>query len=534
MHGTIVAPQPEAVEAGALALRRGGNAVDAGIACALAETVVDPQMCGIAGFGSMQVFMPKRGVHVIIDFHAKAPAAARPDMWEHLIVGEAPDGFGFLLQNHVNEIGYQSIGVPGSLKAFAEVLAEFGTMDFTDILRPAIELAHAGFVVRPHVHYAWTMDESGAGRVGFEARLRFSPTGRQVYFHPDGRLKRPGERVINPDLARTLGRIAAEGPETFYTGAMAEEVAADMAAHGAILGRDDLRNYRTTRTEPLWGSYRGHRIASNRPPGGGVVLLELLHIMGQFDLVALGHNTAEYIAVLAEAMKRVTIDKDAHVGDPAFVDVPLDRLLSNEYAGATAASIRAGERAHVTRLKRTPEPRSTTHISSVDAEGNAFAMTHTLGMPSGVITDGLGFMYNGTMAVFDPRPGRAGSIAPGKGRFSSMAPSIVFEGDRPLIVIGAPGGTYIALALAQGIINMLDFGMSISDAVAAPRISATSDSVDVSNRIPRYVTDAVEATGHKVHRSYLSYAFAGLHGIHLGARVAGGADPQRDGMALSV
>ncbi len=511
MHGTIVAPQPEAVEAGAVALQRGGNAIDAGIACALVETAVDPQMCGIAGFGSMQVYMPRRGVHVIIDFHAKAPAAARPDMWEHLISGESPDGFGFLLKDHVNEIGYGAIGVPGSLKAFAEALAEFGTMDFADLLRPAIGFARDGFVVRPHVHYAWTVDESGFGRIGFEERLRFSASGRKIYFNADGSLKRPGQRVANPDMARTLERIASEGPETFYTGALGDAIAADMAAHGAILGRDDLRHYRTTRTEPLWGSYRGHRIASNRPPGGGVVLIELLNIMENFDPAELGHNTPDYIAVLAEAMKRVTIDKDAHVGDPAFVDVPLDRLLSKEYAATLAAAIRAGERAHVRRLGL-PEPRNTTHISAVDADGNAFAMTHTLGMPSGVITDGLGFMYNGTMAVFDPRPGRAGSLAPGKGRFSSMAPSIVFKDDKPLIVIGAPGGTYIALSLAQGIINMLDFGMSVSDAVAAPRISATSDSIDVSNRIPRYVTDAVAANGYPVRRSYLSYAFAGLHG----------------------
>ena len=220
MHGMIVAPQPEAVEVGALALKRGGNAIDAGIACALTETVVDPQMCGIAGFGSMQVYMPKRGVHCCIDFHAKAPQAARPDMWEHLIVGEARDGFGFLLKDHVNELGYGSIGVPGSLKAFTEALAEFGTMEFADLLQPAIAFARAGFVVRPHVHYAWTMDESGYGRVDFEERLRFSATGRRVYFHEDGRLKRPGERVANPDMARTLERLAAEGPETFYTGAI--------------------------------------------------------------------------------------------------------------------------------------------------------------------------------------------------------------------------------------------------------------------------------------------------------------------------
>ncbi len=534
MHGMIVAPQPEAVEVGALALMRGGNAIDAGIACALAETVVDPQMCGIAGFGSMQVFMPARGVHVVIDFHARAPAASRPDMWVDRILGEAPDGFGFLLRDAVNEIGYQSIGVPGSLKAFAEALAEFGTIGFADALRPAIGLAREGFVVRPHVHYAWTVDESGQGRIGFEERLRFSETGRLVYFHPDGRLKRPGERVRNPDMARTLERLADEGAESFYTGAMAAEIAADMQAHGGLLSLEDLSDYRTVRTAPLWGEYRGHRIASNRPPGGGVVLLEILNILAQFDLGALGHNSPEHLALLAEAIKQATIDKDAHVGDPAFVDIPLDRLLSVDHAAEIAARIRGGEIAHVARME-VAEPRNTTHVSAVDEAGNAFSMTHTLGMPSGVITDGLGFMYNGTMAVFDPRPGRAGSIAPGKGRFSSMAPSIVFRDGAPHIVIGAPGGTAIAPSLAQGLVNMLDFDMPIADAVAAPRIAATSDVVGVSNRIPRYVTDKLAARGTRIARSYQSYAFAGLHGIMIAdGRMTGGADPQRDGMALAV
>ena len=162
-------------------------------------------------------------------------------------------------------------------------------------------------------------------------------------------------------------------------------------------------------------------------------------------------------------------------------------------------------------------------------------MTHTLGAPSGVITEGLGFMYNGCMNVFDPRPGRAGSLAPGKSRFSAMAPSIVFKGDAPRIVIGAPGGTFISLAIAQGIVNVIDFGMTMFEAVAAPRFTATGNVIDVSNRIPRFVTDAVADKGYTIARSYESYAFAGLHGIEItGGRWSGGADPQRDGMALEV
>jgi gamma-glutamyltranspeptidase / glutathione hydrolase len=340
--------------------------------------------------------------------------------------------------------------------------------------------------------------------------------------------------VRNPDMARTLRLVAEHGAEIFYSGAVAETIAADMARHGGLLTYDDLRNFRTTRSAPLRGSYRGLAIATAQPPGGGVMLLEMLNMLENFDLAALGHNTPDYIRVVAEAMKRATIDKDRYVGDPAFVDVPLGRLLDKTYARDLAASIRAGERAAVERLGSS-ESKNTTHISVIDADGNAVAMTHSLGMPSGVITDGLGFMYNGCMGVFDPRPGRAGSLAPGKSRFSSVCPSIVFRDDAPYLVIGAPGGTQIAMGVLQAILNVVDFSMAMSDAVAAPRFSATSDLIDVANRIPVATTRALEAQGYRVARSYLSYAIAAVHGIKIeGGRWSGGADPSHDGMALVV
>jgi gamma-glutamyltranspeptidase/glutathione hydrolase len=335
-------------------------------------------------------------------------------------------------------------------------------------------------------------------------------------------------------MARTLRRIADKGADVFYSGEIAEEIAADMARHGGLITYDDLRRYETTRTAPLWGAYRGLRVATNRPPGGGVMLLEMLNVLEHFDLAALGHNTPAYIGVVAEAMKRATIDKDAHVGDPAFVEVPVDRLIGKGYAAGLADEIRRGVRARVPRLGGAESP-NTTHVCVVDAEGNAVSMTHSLGMPSGVITEGLGFMYNGCMGVFDPRPGRAGSIAPGKSRFSAMCPSVLFRGETPEIVIGAPGGAHIAIGVLQVLLNAIDFGMPITDAVAAPRFSATSDVVDVSNRIPAFVTREVEAMGYPVARSHLSYAFASPHAIaREGGRWRGGADPGRDGMALQV
>ncbi|HZS85660.1 MAG TPA: gamma-glutamyltransferase [Stellaceae bacterium] len=532
-HGMIVAPQPEAVEAGALVLRRGGNAVDAAIACALVQGVVDPQMTGIAGFGSLHLYLPRKGVHTFIDFHGRAPAAATPGMWEDLIEGETRDGFGFILKGRVNDVGYQSITVPGSLKAYFEAQTEFGTMAWRDIVRPAIEHAERGFVVRPHVHRFWTRIE-GMGRVEMPQRFAHTPAGRRIYLDTAGAPHAPGTCVRNSDMARTLHRIAEHGADIFYSGEIAEEIAADMARNGGLLSYDDLKNYRTTRVDPLWGSYRGCSIATNKPPGGGIMLLEMLNILENFDLAALGHNTPQYIRTVAEAMKRATSDKDRFIGDPAFVEVPVARLLDKRYARELAAAIESGERATVERLGAA-ESKDTTHVSVIDEAGNAVAMTHSLGMPSGVVTDGLGFMYNGCMGVFDPRPGRAGSIAPGKSRFSSIVPTITFKDEAPHLVIGAPGGTQIAMGVLQAILNVLDFGMPILDAVVAPRFSATSDLIDVSNRIPNFVTAALEAEGYRIARSYLSYAFAAVHGIKIeNGRWTGAADPSHDGMALAV
>ncbi|MBC8241992.1 MAG: gamma-glutamyltransferase, partial [Alphaproteobacteria bacterium] len=230
-----------------------------------------------------------------------------------------------------------------------------------------------------------------------------------------------------------------------------------------------------------------------------------------------------------------TSDKDNFVGDPNFVDVPVERLTSKAYGAKLAAAIEGGEIAHVERLQGARESANTTHMCVIDGAGNAVSMTHSLGMPSGVITDGLGFMYNGCMGVFDPRPGRAGSLAPGKGRFSSLCPTIVLRDGEPVLVIGAPGGTQIAMGVLQGILNVLEFDMSPLEAVSAPRFSATSDPIDVSNRIPRAVTDQLAGQGYEIIRSAHSYPFASVHAIGIAdGHWRGGADPNRDGMALLV
>ncbi|MEM1298581.1 MAG: gamma-glutamyltransferase [Pseudomonadota bacterium] len=528
----IVCAQPEAAEAGARVLMKGGNAVDAAMACALVAGVVDPQMCGIAGFGSCQIWDPGSGRHEVIDFHGKTPLAATPSMWEDRLEGETRDGFGFVLKDNVNDLGYGAVTTPGSLLAYFEAVRDYGSWDWADVVAPAVAQAEAGFFVRPHVHHWWTHG-ADQGRVQVDDRLAFSATGREIYFRPDGRVKKIGELVANPDLARTLAMIARDGVDVFYRGEIADRIDADFAANGGLMRKADLEAYRTTRTEPLRGTYRGLGITTNHPPGGGIMLVEMLNILEAFDLAGMGHNSTEYIRVVCEAMRAATADKDAHVGDPAFVDVP-GHLVEKAYAAGIAARIKAGERMRVTRLGQ-PEPKDTTHVVVVDGDGMCVSMTHSLGMPSGVITDGLGFMYNGCMAVFDPRPGRAGSIAAGKSRFSSVCPAIVWRGEEPVYVVGAPGGTQIAMGVLQAILNVVDFDMSALEAVSAPRFSATSDSIDIMNRIPGYVVEPLQAEGYEVIRSAMGFGIAAVHGIRIDdGQLTGGADPGHDGVALGV
>ncbi|MFT5172888.1 MAG: gamma-glutamyltranspeptidase/glutathione hydrolase [Gammaproteobacteria bacterium] len=533
-NAMIVAAQPEAAEAGAKVLMRGGNAVDAAMAAALVQGVVDPQMCGIAGFGNCQIYMPGRGVHTCIDFHGKTPLAATPDMWLHLLEGETRDGFGFIVKDEINDLGYQSITAPGSLLAYFEAVRDFGSFDWPDVVQAAIDHADRGFVVRPHVNFWWQYG-GAMGRADVRERLALSQTGRDIYFHADGSLKRIGDRVQNPDMARTLRRIAKDGAEVFYHGEIAERIDADMRANGGLLSLKDLHQYQTKRGDPLHSSYRGNDIHTNQPPGGGIMLLQMLNILEAFDLTSLGHNSSEYIRTVCEAMKAATSDKDHFVGDPDFVDVPIERLIGKDHARQIATRIKAGERMHVERLDAPAEPADTTHVAVVDAQGNCVTMTHSLGMPSGVITDGLGFMYNGCMGVFDPRPGRAGSIAAGKSRFSSVCPTIVMRDGTPRVVIGAPGGTQIAMGVLQALLNVIDFDMPMDRAVAAPRFSSTSDVIDICNRIPDYTLEPLRKSGYEVERSALGFHFAAVHGIRIDdGELSGGADPGHDGVALAV
>ncbi|MEM7684925.1 MAG: gamma-glutamyltransferase [Pseudomonadota bacterium] len=532
-HGMVSAPQPEAVEAGLDILAAGGNVVDAAIGAGLVQTAVDPQMCGIAGFGSCHVRLAD-GTHSIIDFHGRAPAAVTPDMWQNLIVRECDDGFGFVLKGEVNEIGYQSMTTPMTLRAFDDILTKWGSKSLAELIQPAIEYCEEGFQVRPRVHGFWTAP-ANAGRIPSLRRVTEDTAAKRIYTRADGTVLTIGEVLRNPDMGETYRRIAEHGVDDFYYGEIAEQIADDMAAHGGLIGMDDLAACSSTETEPLWISYRGHRIATNQPPGGGLMIAVMLNILERFDLASRGHNTPDYIATVAEAMKIATIEKDRSIGDPAFSKAPIGKLLSDDFAVEAAGRIRRGEKANVERLNSGGESTETTHICVADHAGNCVSMTHSLGSSSGVITDGLGFMYNNCMMVFDPRPGRTGSLAPGKTRFSAMSPTIVFKGDEPFLLLGAPGGTTITMGNLQTILNVIDFGMDAQQAVSAPRFTATSNTIELTNRILRSTERELRAKGYPTKRLAYSYYMPTVHAIRMvDGKLDGGADPSGDGMAASI
>jgi gamma-glutamyltranspeptidase/glutathione hydrolase len=529
----ITAPQPEAVEAGHAILAAGGSAVDAALACAFTQGVVDPMMCGIGGLGILQVFDPATGRHVVLDGLSTCPAACAPDMWEAMFERECADGYGYVLTGGVNELGRTAVTTPGVLRLFELAHARFGKLPWPDLLAPAAAIAREGWMIRPHVAAMFNTDEAAYGRLPYLAKLGLTPDGRALYLRDDGTAKRIGDLVRNPDLAATLDIIARDGVESFYTGEIAARIITDQQAHGGLLSAADLAGFRPRAHAPMEILYRGRRIATPPPPAGGIVVAEMLRILERFDLVALGHNSAAYIAVVAEAMKIAGRDKEIHIGDPDYVVPPLDLLLSDRYADDCAALIRSGTKTSLPRVGG--DSRHTTTISCVDERGMIVSLTHTLGVPSGVIPPGTGFMLNGAMNWYDPRPGRPGSIAPGKRRFSSMTPSLVFEGNTPVMTLGAPGGAWIGVAILQVLLNVLDWGMTMQEAVTAPRFSATTDVIDISNRIPRSVQNEVTALGYQVRRSPMSYPFAAPHGITLwDGRLEGGADPQRDGYAAGL
>ncbi len=547
MSGMIVAPQPSAVEEGAKVLMDGGNAVDAAVTCAFVQSVLSPHSCGVGGYVLLNLHLsrtPESPANVPISLDAPALAGLKvsPDMWQDVVIRPNPDGWGYFTAGKVNTLGYQSICTPGAVKALAAMLERWGTIPWERAISPAAHMAEQGFMVDSHLAEGWKKEPPYPEASVLLDTIKGNAEASRIYLKADGTPYNEGEILRNPDYARTLSLLAERGADDFYFGDLAQRMSDDLAANGSFVTAQDFADYRMRDGQGVAGTYRGYRITSAPPPHGGPTLLALLNILEGYDLTPLGHNSPDYITLVSMAMKAAFADRNPYVCDPQFVDVPLDWMISKERAAEWREHIDSGK--PITVSFSPPESPDTTHVSVVDKDGNCVTLTHSLGSSSGVITPGLGFMYNNSMVNFHPLPGHPNSIAPRKGRTTGMTPTLVYPEPagadkeiKPPLVIGAPGAARIITSIAQVILNVLDFGMSISDAVHAPRFDCQGDLIRCQARIPEYVCAAVR-TKHPIVR--LPQSHGGLALVHAIAidpttgRLAGGADSGSGGMALEV
>ena len=486
-RGMVVTNHPLASAAGAEMLAAGGNAIDAAIAAFFTLTVVEPMMVGMLGGGMAHIRLAD-GRHVVIDNQSTAPLATGPTTFTP-DPNAAPGTMDTI--GRKNALGPTAVAVPGNLKGWSEALSRFGTFSLADVMEPAIRHASRGFRVTPYLHECVADCASDMARDSEIARL----------YLPGGSPIQPGTRLVTGDYAETLRSIARDGPELLYTGALGQHYSDHMAKAGGYITRDDLTGYRTIEREPLRGTYRGYDIVGPPPPSSGPLhIIQMLNILEGYDIGALGFATADTLHLLAEVLKIAFADRTAATADPAFVQVPVAKLMSKSYAAdrrgridlartqAWSAEVSPGEGAH------------TTHLTVADGAGNIVASTQTINSLFGAryIVPGTGMIPNNYMFVFTPHPGRTNSIAPGKRITSSMSPVIVLRDGKPRYALGLPGGLRIFPSVMQALSNLIDHGMSVQEAVEAPRLWTQGFGVEVENVVPSGVLSALRDRGHDV------------------------------------
>ncbi len=466
-HGMVVAAESLAALAGVEILQQGGNAVDAAVAVGFALAVTYPEAGNIGGGGFMLICRAD-GFATMIDFREKAPGSATRAMYLDSSGNVVP---------HKSQVGPLAAGVPGSVAGLLHALEKYGTRSRQEVLAPAIKLAENGF----HLP-AWLAQDLNENQHHFSAFI-----STKKIFAKNGKPYAAGELFRQPDLARTLRLVAQKGWDGFYRGDIAKKIVAEMRRSGGIITLRDLETYKAVEREPLLGMYRGHKVITVAPPSaGGIILLQMLNVLEQFDLKGFGHNSVRTIHLFASAAQRAFADRAAYLGDPDFVRMPVQLLVSKSYARQRAgelntlhampsASIKAG-------IVEDSMHKETTHYCVVDANGNAVAVTTTLNDLYGckTVVDGAGFFLNNEMDDFAISPGvpnmygltggDANAIAPNKRMLSSMAPTIVVKEGKPFLLVGARGGSRIPTAVANIIINVIDFGMGIRQAVEASRV----------------------------------------------------------------
>jgi len=523
-QGLVVSASAIASEAGAAVLRAGGNAVDAAIATGLALAVTYPAAGNIGGGGFMVIRFAD-GRTTAFDFREKAPLAAHATMFLDS-AGE--------YSSRIHHYSHLAVGVPGTVAGFALAHERYGSAAWTSLVEPAVELARDGFDLPP----------------GLARSLAGSLRGFQAYpatvaaFSKDGQPYAEGERFRQPDLARTLERIRERGRDGFYLGETAALLAAEMRRGGGMITEADLAAYEAQERSPIHGTYRGYDLYSMPPPSsGGVALVQMLNILEGFDLAALGHNSPAYVHHLVEAMRLAFRDRARHLADPDFAEVPVARLTSKEYAAELRSTIdtRQAATSSPSDLELAYESLETTHYSVVDGDGMAVSVTYTLeaGYGSRIVVPGAGFLLNNEMGDFNPRAGlttetgligtEPNLVRPGQRMLSSMTPSILAKDGNLVAVFGSPGGRTIINTVLQVALNLIDFEMSVEDAVAAPRLHHQwlPDRVSIeTDGVTEAGQASLEAMGHTVRVGGRQGA---VHAIRIDPRTGhriGAADPR--------
>ena len=509
----------EASKIGLDILKKGGNAIDAAVGVGFALGVCEPQSSGMGGGGFMIIRFAKTGETKFIDFREIAAKGVTPDIWNKDSKGE--------VISDDKEFGGKSIGVPGSVKGFLYALDKYGKLDRKTVIQPSVDLANNGYRVSAIMNMDMTNQLEN---------IKKYPATAKIYLK-NGKPYEVGDILKNPDLAKSMEKVIAGGEKAFYEGEMAEAIVKATVAAKGKMTLEDLKNYKIKVVDPVKGNYRGYEIYTAAPPSsGGAHIIQILNILENYDMKNIPAGSTRYYHLLSESMKMAFADRAKFMGDTDFVKIPLNGVISKDYAKTLQAQI--DENKSKEYKEGDPwkyESNETTHYSIIDKEGNIVAVTFTVNgvFASGVVADGTGILLNNEMDDFDTGWNKANSIQEGKKPLSSMSPTIILKDGKPVASIGGLGAQKIITGITQVIVQMIDYNKDIQDAINFPRIHDAYGEIKYEDRIDKNVINDLQKMGHKVVSGGEWFEYPCIQGVTIKDGVLrGGADPRRDGKAL--